>query len=557
MGKGLYLNKYLMKMLVFLMILQFVILCTFGIYSISNIRERERASLNHILMLYERDLTEGLELMDRGLESIVSKKSVLQILKNTSELQRWHASRELLATMQDNLKDNRYADAYIIIENVFQKYLMVRSERVPYEGIESARKFFLDRFSSDTSDSGWFCAQLDTGTYLIHYYKYANVIVGAMISESTVKRLIGSGENEALAFGLYDKENNLCITEKQDHINRWGQRWGKVLKEEIPVYDGSYTLWGMNSSVSWIGEGGSLPFSLLAAAFAMILISFGFMQSFRRFVKKEIVVPLGELVTVSDAVKNGRWEAKLNLRCRNREFLELQEIYNTMLSTILKLTVEKYERIILLKDSELKYLHMQLRPHFFLNVLSTVHSLSYQHKEEEIRTFVKALSANIRYMFRTGLHTVPLREELTDLENYLEIQRLLYEDCFYVYMDVPKESESWPIPQMMLHTFMENVFKHVVGKFSFTSIFLKCRKMVWNEEEVLQIVMENSGKGFPDDVIKRVMEEKEESLDASKGVGLGSIKLILKYLYGRTDILYLENGPSGEARIIVYIPCPR
>lgn len=556
MGRRLYLNKYLMKMLIFLMFLQFVILCIFGIYSISNVRERERDSLNHILKLYERDLSEGLDLMDRGLESIVSQKSVLQILKNTSELQRWHASRELLATMEESLRDNRYGDAYIIIEEVFQKDLMVRSERVPYEEIESARKFFLDRFSSDISDSGWFCAQLDAGEYLIHYYKYANVIVGAMISETTVKGMIGSDENETLAFGLYDPQSGLYMAEKPELMETQGGG-NTVLTEEVPVYDGKFTLKGTNSAFSLIGEGGNLPFSLLLAAFAMFLISLGFMQSFRNFVKKEIVLPLGELVTVSDAVKNGRWETKLNLRCRNREFLELQEIYNTMLSTILKLTVEKYERIILLKDSELKYLHMQLRPHFFLNVLSTVHSLSYQHKEEEIRSFVKALSANIRYMFRTGLHTVPLREELDDLNNYLEIQRLLYEDCFYVYMDVPKESEDWPIPQMMLHTFMENVFKHVVGKFSFTSIFLKCGKTVWNGEEMLQIVMENSGNGFPDEVIRRVMEEDEETLDASKGVGLGSIKLILKYLYGRTDILYLENGPSGEARILVYIPDKR
>ena len=83
-----------------------------------------------------------------------------------------------------------------------------------------------------------------------------------------------------------------------------------------------------------------------------------------------------------------------------------------MVQTILEMRVEKYEQELRMKDVQLKYIHMQLKPHYFLNALSTINSMVYQHEEENVHTFIQAFSQNIRYMFRTGLHTVPLQDEI-------------------------------------------------------------------------------------------------------------------------------------------------
>lgn len=45
--------------------------------------------------------------------------------------------------------------------------------------------------------------------------------------------------------------------------------------------------------------------------------------------------------------------------------LELKDTYIMMLDTIMELKVQQYEKVIQVKDSELKYMHMQLKPHFF------------------------------------------------------------------------------------------------------------------------------------------------------------------------------------------------
>lgn len=92
---------------------------------------------------------------------------------------------------------------------------------------------------------------------------------------------------------------------------------------------------------------------------------------------------------------------------------------------------------------------LQIRPHFFLNAMTTISSLSQREKNREIQRYIDALSKNIRYMFQSGLHTVTLGEEIRHIENYFEMQELNYPDCVFYYIDIPKELEMWKIPQML------------------------------------------------------------------------------------------------------------
>ena len=61
---------------------------------------------------------------------------------------------------------------------------------------------------------------------------------------------------------------------------------------------------------------------------------------------------------------------------------------------------------------ELRSIKLQIRPHFFLNALTTISSLSRQKKFSEINNYITSLSKNIRYMFRAGFHTVSVKEEV-------------------------------------------------------------------------------------------------------------------------------------------------
>ena len=227
-----------------------------------------------------------------------------------------------------------------------------------------------------------------------------------------------------------------------------------------------------------------------------------------------------------------------------------------MVQTILKMRVEQYEHELAMKDVQLKYMHMQLKPHYFLNALSTINSMAYQKEEENIHTFIQAFSQNIRYMFRTGLHTVPLIDEIKNAEGYVEMQQLMYRDCFYVYMNIPEELQQYPVPQMILHTFLENVFKHVISIDSFTTVLIQA--LIEEEpekEERLKIEIHTSQKHFSEETMAMINgEENSPERKDGTGIGIRNVKEVLRIMYQQEHLLHLENLEPDGTKITIWIP---
>lgn len=196
---------------------------------------------------------------------------------------------------------------------------------------------------------------------------------------------------------------------------------------------------------------------------------------------------------------------------------------------------------------------MQLKPHFFLNALSTINSMAYQNKNEEIHDFIQVFSENIRYMFRAGLHTVPLKEEIAHVDKYLDMQKLLYANSFYAYYEMPAQLEKYPVPQMLLHTFVENIFKHVIDINSFTTIFIVCSLEEHNQESMLKIEVQNTGKCFGEETLRRINGTEEDG-NSSGGIGLMHTKEILSIMYGQNSLLWLENEEPEGSKVTVWIP---
>ena len=205
------LKEYLTRLLLALLLFQAVLLCAFEVYNIAAIREREKASLWHILSLYENELEEGMEQTDHDLGDILSRKYQLQILKSSSDLRRSYAGRELQEDMESRLRGNGYADAYVILDRTHGEYIMARSSDISYEETGALREFFLERMGAGQGNSGWTMAELSTGRCLVHYFNYGGggTLVGAVVSLRTLEEIIGAGQNGVLRFALYDREGKL------------------------------------------------------------------------------------------------------------------------------------------------------------------------------------------------------------------------------------------------------------------------------------------------------------------------------------------------------------
>jgi two-component system, LytTR family, sensor kinase len=137
--------------------------------------------------------------------------------------------------------------------------------------------------------------------------------------------------------------------------------------------------------------------------------------------------------------------------------LQSDNLYNQ------KLEQDKLEAELKLKESELKLLKGQIQPHFLFNTLNNLYSLSLE-KSEKVPDLILRLSEMLSYItYECSAEKISLCKEIEFINSFLELQKLRY-DCSDIKMKVSGEIQNRFIAPMILHTFIDNSFKHGADK---------------------------------------------------------------------------------------------
>ncbi|WP_435356697.1 sensor histidine kinase [Emticicia sp. SJ17W-69] len=114
-------------------------------------------------------------------------------------------------------------------------------------------------------------------------------------------------------------------------------------------------------------------------------------------------------------------------------------------------------------NAELAYLKAQINPHFLFNTLNSIYSLAIQ-KSDETPTAVVKLSGMMRYVLSESSNDfVPLEREITYIQNYIDLQKIRFEDAISLDFVVNGDMKGKKIAPLMLIPFIENAFKHGVN----------------------------------------------------------------------------------------------
>lgn len=549
--RTMHLNKMLSLMLLCLLVIQSVVVWEFGSFGTMMLRQQEEESVDYILKTYRTNLNKALNKIESDLQDILSNQVTLQMLKNRSDLRRWRASYNLTSLLDEKRVTTQDVDGYVISDTAYNTFLMARNKNIAYSDLDDIESFFKQIDRGEIISSGWTAAEINKKGYLLKYYNYGEILIGAIVSQEKVQQILSYGQDTDTGIEFFVTNNEKEIICSSNPTWQYGQKIeenGNSVLREQKILDGEYLVMG---STQHVGLGAQTPYFFIILFFLILVVVL--LLFLRFFMNKEVIGPVKVLSDTSEKIQQGNLMVRPSYECWNQEMLELKETYAMMLNTIMDLKVQHYEKMIQVKDSELKYMHMQLKPHFFLNALSTINSMAYQNKNEEIHDFIQVFSENIRYMFRAGLRTVPLKEEIAHVEKYLDMQKLLYANSFYAYYEMPEQLEEYPIPQMLLHTFVENIFKHVIDINSFTTIFIVCSLEEHNQESMLKIEVQNTGKCFEEETLRRINGTGEDG-NSSGGIGLMHTKEILSILYGQNSLIWLENEEPEGAKVTVWIP---
>lgn len=136
----------------------------------------------------------------------------------------------------------------------------------------------------------------------------------------------------------------------------------------------------------------------------------------------------------------------------------------TFVSTKLYLDNLKMEQNTLLVEKEkteieLKTLRSQMNPHFLFNTLNNIYSLSL-YQSSKTATSIQKLSGMLDHIIHKCNHKyIPLEEEIKLLDNYIELEKLRYDERLQFSFEKKIESPFLIAPLILL-SFVENAFKH-------------------------------------------------------------------------------------------------
>lgn len=173
---------------------------------------------------------------------------------------------------------------------------------------------------------------------------------------------------------------------------------------------------------------------------------------------------------------------------------------------------ERQERM----QSELSFLRSQISPHFIFNILNSIVYLIRSNSPQAEPVTIK-LSELMRYMlYESADEQVPLDKEIDYLKNYVELQKIRFEEDVEILMNIEGQAGSQAIEPMLLIPFVENAFKHGVGMI---------------REPVIDISLKIAGEHLYFTVKNKLGQSMEEDKDNSSGIGLRNVRRRLELLY--------------------------
>lgn len=177
-------------------------------------------------------------------------------------------------------------------------------------------------------------------------------------------------------------------------------------------------------------------------------------------------------------------------------------------------------------QSELSFLRSQISPHFIFNILNSIVYL-IRTKSDAAEPVTLKLSELMRYMLYESENThITLEKEILYLSNYIELQKVRFEEDVEIKFDTEGGATTQIIEPMLLIPFVENAFKHGVGMVLDPIIDIH---LTINKNNILFVVK------------NKIAPESAHIKDNSSGIGLKNVQRRLELLYPKKHLLVIKN----------------
>jgi len=194
---------------------------------------------------------------------------------------------------------------------------------------------------------------------------------------------------------------------------------------------------------------------------------------------------------------------------------------------------DKLEAELKLREAELKLLKSQIHPHFLFNTLNNLYSLSVQKSEKTSEVIIKVADLLNYIIYDCRSEKVSLEKELEFINSYIELERLRYDENLKITVSITGDFQGRFIAPMILHSFIENSFKHGAHKTTGSPWIDIC------------LAIDSKKLNF------KVTNSKNNNTELSNsGIGIENTKKRLELIYPEKHLLVMNEKPDSYSILL-------
>jgi two-component system, sensor histidine kinase YesM len=204
-------------------------------------------------------------------------------------------------------------------------------------------------------------------------------------------------------------------------------------------------------------------------------------------------------------------------------------------------------------NAQLFALQEQINPHFLFNTLQAIQSLTVTNEQKGIRQITSLLGEILRYSMYDPWKLVPLSDEFSFVERYLQIQLIRFPGLFTYSITCPSTCTEISIMKLLIQPVVENAIVH---GFSQRDREYHLQISVTREGSGARIRITDNGCGIADAKLaainRRLQDAQHPVYEAA--IGLDNVNKRIHLKFGTTFGVQLESVEHHHTTVTLSIP---
>jgi two-component system, sensor histidine kinase YesM len=274
---------------------------------------------------------------------------------------------------------------------------------------------------------------------------------------------------------------------------------------------------------------------------------------------KNVYIPIMKIEKALKIMKNSETDFTLDTE---GDIAPLMDGLSKMLKQLKESMNREHATEILKRQSEFVALQSQINPHFLYNTLEAIRGEALLNDNLEIAGMIEALARFFRYSISKKGDLVTLRDELSNVQDYIMIQQYRFDDklSFEIkYDDVDKEVWGYKIPKLTIQPIIENSIYHgLETKMGEGKITIR----ITDTDKRLIINIADNGLGMDKETLEKlnyklrnsVLSESIENIEKHSGIALVNANQRLRLYFGEEFGITLSSTLSLGTDVEIVLP---